>query len=206
MVQLRDEQKPKWYVRHMYKVGQSIEHWTVFISVIGLHVLLKLMVVYVGVCWGTDCPYSMLTLFFLAMAYWPQWNEVHVLWMYSAACQAHSLMMDECREARLAWGIAWTFACKRLQVKKSSKFEFGECGGHSAGSRIPPRIAGCSWQYWLFSKSTGRSFFHQDTSWASALTDRQAETSYRLSAKAALIPLALLFSTPLPWWQVHAVN
>jgi hypothetical protein len=49
-----------------------------------------------------------------------------VLRMYSAASQCHYTAMNECRAARLALGVALTFACKMLQIEKSSKFKSGK--------------------------------------------------------------------------------
>ncbi len=113
-------------------------------------------------CWLTN--YSVQTSFFLVAASWWQWNERHVMQIYTVDSQSHSAALDRNRAARFEWGVAWTFACKTHEIEKSSKFKSCEYGGQSAKNG---NSANSRWAVLVVQASTEsaeRCIFHQDMS------------------------------------------
>jgi hypothetical protein len=53
--------------------------------------------------------------------------------------------MDRRRAAKLAWGIAWPFGCKTLQIEKSTEFKSGEYGGQSADNQNSTKGLSVMW-------------------------------------------------------------
>jgi hypothetical protein len=116
-----------------------------------------------------------LTSFFLVLACRRQRNERQVLWMYSAASQAHSAAMDvHVRRANRFWrDVTQNFFCKTFQMKKSSGFKSvaNMCSRQSA--RVQNSANNC-WVVLVMrtsDKSPERRLFHQDTSlWTQGTT------------------------------------
>jgi hypothetical protein len=103
--------------------GNQLLEQNDFFQCIGLHVLLKLKHQFnlniICLCDGL-----------MAAA-----EGAQILRMYSAASQSHYAAVNECRAARLALGVTWTFACKMLQRERSSKFKPGKYGRQFAGTQ-----------------------------------------------------------------------
>jgi hypothetical protein len=62
---------------------------------------------------------------------------------YIAASRSYSAAMDRRMAARFECGVAWTFACKMHQIKKSSEFKLVNMAANQSQSGIPLRAAGC---------------------------------------------------------------
>ncbi len=96
---------------------------------------------------------------FPAVAEW-----VQVLQMYVAASWSQFIAMDARREARLAWDIAWTFACRTLQIEKSSRFKYCENGGQSTRVKNSAKNCRVVLVAWVGVESSGRRIFQKDMS------------------------------------------
>jgi hypothetical protein len=56
--------------------------------------------------------------------------------------RSYSVAMDGCMATKFEWGLAWTSACKALEMEKSSEFKSSKYGCQSAKIGIPPTAAG----------------------------------------------------------------
>ncbi len=73
--------------------------------------------------------------------------------------------MDGCWAAGLAWGIAWPFACKTMQIEKSSKFKSSKYGSQSIRVQISAKSCWVVLAASAVTKSVERRIFHQDMSY-----------------------------------------
>ncbi len=121
-----------------YLYGWGGQSWTKMfcLQCIGPHVFLKLLLGLKSTCWCVFACwltiYSVQTSFFLGVSSWRQWNEPHVLLVYTATSRSHSAVMDGCRVARFQWGKTWTSTRKTHDIEKTFEFKSSKYGSRSA--------------------------------------------------------------------------